>query len=371
MIKIMHIGRPVTGVGVYIHLLTKHINQDKFCNKLICNKNDAIIEPRTKSGDLIETFHADFSREINPVSDCKAIIQTIRILKKEKPDIVHCHSAKPGIVGRIAALLLKIKVIYTPHAYSYLSADSKFKKKFFFLIEKAFGYTSAKTLACSKSEYERAVNGLKINPKKVFLWNNSIEDKIITQKSTILEQLPNQFICIIGRPSYQKNIELLLESLFLAKKKIDTIHLVILGAGEKTVHLQILKDKIKEYNLDDNVTIIHWLERPKSLAVLEKSLFCISTSRYEGLPYSLIEAIALSKPCIVTNVDGNKDLIIDEFNGFLVSFNKEEIAKKIILLFKNQDLNFEMGNNSRVNFLKKYDITKNIIDLEKVYFQMI
>jgi glycosyltransferase involved in cell wall biosynthesis len=367
MTKIVHIARPVSGVGVYISLLTKYIDNVDFINVLICNTKDDIIIPKDKFGNVIKIHHASIFRKIQPIKDFITLLNIINILKKENPDIIHCHSAKAGILGRIAGFYLKKKTFYTPHAYSYLSQQQSTKKKIFKLIERAVSSLPAKTLACSKSEYKRAKFDLKINEKKLCVWNNSIEEKIDFEQIQSVGNLPKEYICTIGRPSYQKHTELLVKSIIETKRTNKNIHLVILGAGLYSPSLEGVKTLIKKNQLEHNITIIPWLKRTQTLTVLKNSLFYISTSRYEGLPYSIIEALALNKPCIVTKVDGNIDLVIDKKNGFVVQENEFIIADKIRLLTVDKLLRAEMSENSKKIFLEKYTINKNISKLQEIY----
>lgn len=370
MTKIVHIARPIAGVGVYVSLLAKHISSD-FENVIICNQKEEIVNLKDNLGNDLKIYHSEIKREINLIKDFKCLVDILKILKEVKPNIIHCHSAKSGILGRLAGLLTNTKTIYTPHAYSYLSTKSSLKKKLYILIEYIFGFTSSITLACSKSEYNRAVKELKIKEDKVRVWNNSIENNIKTQKNKYLELLPKEFICSIGRPSYQKNTELLLEIINSIKKKHKNIHLVILGVGYYSPSLKKIKKLITDLNLQKNITLIPWLDREESLAVLEKSLLYVSTSRYEGLPYSVIEAIALSKPCILSNVDGNKDLVIENYNGFLVNENSQDFVSKILLLLEDEKLSLQMSNNSRTRFEQNFRIENNIKLVEKIYSSLL
>ncbi|WKD85556.1 O-antigen biosynthesis glycosyltransferase WbnH [Polaribacter huanghezhanensis] len=367
MIKILHIARPVAGLGVYISLLTKYINKNKFSNAIICNTNDEIIELLDTNNHKISTYHANLIRKINLINDVKTFFKIVKILKKERPDIIHCHSAKAGILGRLAGAYLKITTFYTPHAYSYLSAEGKFKKYFFKKLEKLLGFLPSKTIACSESEYIRATTDINIAKDKVLLWCNSVEDVFVSEKAAISEVLPKEYICTIGRVSYQKNIQLLIESIKIVKKKNAAIHLVILGAGLYSPMLNQVNQLINKHSLKDNITIIPWLKRTKTLAILQQSKFYVSSSRYEGLPYSLLEALALKKPCVVTNVDGNKDVIKDNFNGFVTLENPEDIALKINMLIENNELLQQFSINARKEYETRYDIDKNIILLENLY----
>ena len=365
MLKIVHIAKPVGGVGVYIDLLTQHLNKDNFKHIILYNEEEVDLQ----ANPLREIFHIPLIREIKPVRDFRCLLQIITLLKELKPDRIHCHSAKAGILGRLAGAYLKISTVYTPHAYSYLSAESNFKRLFFKSIEKAFRVFPAKTIACSYSEYNRTINDLKFEEKKVFLWKNSIADIIKKKQETTKSKLPKHFICSIGRPSYQKNTELLVETILEVKKSIKEIQLVILGVGFYSPFYKKVENFIKKNDLSNNITLIPWLQREEVIEVLRKSKFYISTSRYEGLPYSIIEALALSKPCIVTSVDGNKDLIKTNYNGFLIKDDSLKLSQAVIELFKNEDLLKRMSIGARKTFEDNYNIEKTITQLETIYFE--
>lgn len=366
MPKILHIAKPVAGVGVYIALVCKFINED-FENFIICNKEDDTIELVSSKGIKIESFHAPIFRKINIIKDLKCLIKIIKIIRTVNPDIIHCHSAKAGYLGRIAGFITNKKTYYTPHAYSYLSTQSKLKKKFFKFLEKTISILPSYTLVCSNSEYDRAVNDLNINRKKVLTWNNSIEDIHGIKIEKDSPYYKKKYICSIGRPSYQKNTELLVKSILEIKNRIPDIHLIILGIGFYSPSLKNIENFISDNNLKNNITLIPWLEREKSLAILENSMLYVSTSRYEGLSYASIEAIALGKVCILTDVDGNKDIVKNGYNGFLVEEEVSSVSQKIISVIKDKDLLLKMSLNSRREYEEYYQIDSNIKLLEKLY----
>jgi len=369
MIKILHIARPVAGVGVYISLLSKYINSNQFSNAIICNTNEKIISINNDSDVKVDHFHCNIKREIRLFNDIKCLVKIYKIVKQLKPNIIHCHSAKSGVLGRLVGFLTKTKTIYTPHAYSYLSAESKKQQFILKNIERFFSKIPSTTLACSASEYKRALFDLKIPKEKIIHWNNSIENEISLSTCNSLAKLPKEYICSIGRPSYQKNTELLVEAVTRIKRTHSNIHLVILGVGFYSPTLEKIEKSILDKNLSQNITLIPWLKRDLSLAILNKSLVYISSSRYEGLPYSAIEALSLSKPCVLTNVDGNKDLVKDNYNGFLVKENATEMAESITKILDDPVLRKRMEKNSRIEFEDLFDINKNIKKLENLYFQ--
>jgi len=333
---------------------------------LICNKEDQEFKFSDNLDNPIKRVDIDIAREINFLKDIKCLFQIIKLLRKVRPDLIHCHSAKAGILGRIAGFYLRIPTLYTPHAFSYLSTANRSKKLIFKNTEKLFRFLPSSILACSNSEYNRAIYELKFKKRNVFLWNNSIE-KFRTLKLSKIK-LPNEYICSVGRPSFQKNLEMLVEAVFYVKKYVKNIHLVLLGSGLSSPYLLKIEKIIKERNLENNIRLVPWLKREEALRIINDSVLYLSSSRYEGLPYSIIEALSLSKPCIVTNVDGNKDLVKDNYNGFLIEVgDSKTMADKIISILNNKEEIKRMSKNAESIFLDNYDIEKNILKLEEIY----
>ena len=146
------------------------------------------------------------------------------------------------------------------------------------------------------------------------------------------------------------------------------VHLVIMGVGPVSNRLSNVQDLIKKKNLDEKITLINWTNRDNILNIINDSRFYISTARYEGMPYSIIESLALSKPCLVSNCDGNIDLIEDGFNGFIVSDeNIGTFVEKALYLLSDENALKQFSNNAFTSFNEDYNISKNIIKLEEFY----
>ena len=104
------------------------------------------------------------------------------------------------------------------------------------------------------------------------------------------------------------------------------------------------------------------------MSIIKGSRLYISTSRYEGLPYSIIESLALGKACVVTKCDGNKDLIQTGINGYVVNQGSvKKMVKKIEKLYMNDEIRKKFERASFEFFCQKYNIEKNIYLLENIY----
>lgn len=368
-VKIVHVLHSVGGVDVYLRLILSNINSNNIDNIIIHGTDDTDIEFRNDKKEVIKSYRTSIFRNISLKSDLKAISFTYKVLKKEKPDLIHCHSAKGGIIGRLLGRLLGINVLYTPHAFSYLSGDSKFKRTLYLNIERFFANGNSKLLATSISEKKNGIDDVKYRRENALLFNNSINSISNITDLTIENTWPDEYLCTVGRPSYQKNIELMVRVIY-ELKKTRNVHLVIMGVGHHSSNLNDVKKLITELDLHQSITLINWTNQENVHNIISKSKLYISTARYEGLPYSVIEALSLSIPCVVTACDGNKDLIIDGFNGYLIkSTDPQYFSQKIIQLLSDDIIYNELSINALNSFRENYDMKKNAKNLEQIYFQ--
>jgi glycosyltransferase involved in cell wall biosynthesis len=366
-IKVAHILHCVGGVDVYLRLILENINPELIESIVIHGINDTQKQFYDQNKNNVTHFNVTIFRKISLINDASAIFSAYKIIKKERPHVIHCHSAKGGIIGRIVGRLLGINVLYTPHAFSYLSAESKWKRWFYLLIEKQFANINSILIPTSVSELNRGIKEVGYLPQNTKLFTNSIPQIKISKDTTIFETRSNKYICSVGRPSYQKNTELMIRVLFEVRKTTP-IDLVIIGVGHHFDRLNSVKELITELNLNDCVTLLEWSEQKKVWHIIDQSQLYLSTSRYEGLPYSVIEALSLSKPCVVSDCDGNRDLIENEYNGFVIqNENIEEYANKINLLLNDSKLLQRFSENATNCFNKNYDLNKNIPILEQIY----
>lgn len=381
--KILHIGNLKSGIDTYVRN-TVALASDNF-EFVIVNGADDNSKPYMRHGKQVKTYSIDMYRALNPVKDMKAVMQAIKIIKKEKPDLVHCHSAKGGVIGRFAAFFTGTKVVYTAHAFSFLSAESAKKKKVFLLLEKIAKLNSY-LLACSGSERELGIKVVGFKVKKAFAWNNAVPDvdkglTRISQISRISSQknessdLPvpkvgERYITSIGRPSYQKNPLFMVEVAHGIHLKHPDIKFYLLGVGFYSPMLEDMKKLIHQYDMDDTFYLLPWLSHEETLKYVKGSLFYFMTSLYEGLPISVIEAMSLSKAIVASDVLGNKDCVKDGYNGYLLPLKEEVFVEKMNDLIENDEKRKEMEKNSRSYFETDFFIDNRIKALEEIYTEV-
>ena len=249
-----------------------------------------------------------FTRNLEPTKDIKAYIELKKIIKEEKPDIIHMHSSKAGAIGRLIVGVGNVKEFYTPHGYSFLMEDaSDFKRNIYKAMEKILGRRNCLTVACGQSEWEQS---RQVTNNSTYINNGINIDKLEKNLSQAGSQNLEAYgikrelftVYTLGRINYQKWPELFNE----IAMKLPDIQFVWIGDGD-------MRDKLTA----DNIVITGWLEHKKAMELSTEFDAFILASRYEGLPISLLEAMYMKKSCVVSNVVGNRDVIRNNYNGYI------------------------------------------------------
>lgn len=359
----MHVGQLIGGLDIYIRNSIAYSDNEKFEFVVIHGKYDKSM-PVYCGKSQVKEYLVDLRRSISPANDLKCLWQVFRLVKAEKPDLIHCHSAKGGFIGRIVGFLCGVKTFYTPHAFSFLSSPSK-AKRFFFLSLERFTRFDTYLLACSESERQMGMSTVGYREKHALVWHNSVPDASIHKGTAGVKD--ENFISYIGRPCYQKNPFFLLDVIKEVTKCIPSLKFYLLGVGYHSPDLDKMKQMIEEYGIGDNIVLKPWLNHEDCLEYVRKSVFYLTCSLYEGLPLSVIEAMSLGKAVIASDVVGNRDCVLHGDNGYLVPLDVKQFAGSIIELAENTELRNTMGGKSRICFEKKFMIDRQIHKLHDLY----
>lgn len=175
------------------------------------------------------------------------------------------------------------------------------------------------------------------------------------------------YICYIGRPSYQKNTYFLVDVVKEVHEACPDVKFKLLGVGYYSPDLDKMKDEIRQFQLDDVIQLLPWLSHEDTLRYIKNALFYLTVSRYEGLPLTVIEAMSLGKAIIASDVTGNRDCVINGYNGYLLPLSVPAFITPIKDLIGSLDKRKEFGSHSRALFEKKFLINKRIGELERIY----
>jgi glycosyltransferase involved in cell wall biosynthesis len=352
-IKVVHITQSLGGVKTYLEYILGGCDNNKFQHVIIAPEHSEFQHFCKEHS--VRYYPIKIQRSINPFKDLAALFSIILILKQERPTIIQTHSAKGGFLGRLASIFITAKVIYTPHAFSYLSFKG-IKRIIFYTLELMAKRWTDVLLSVSLSEANRAVYELGYNNSRVATILNAVK---------VIEHPPfrNYNRCVrigmIGRLTYQKNPLLFLTIARDLLRKYPYLEFNILGAG-MTDHLASeIHHFIDNNDMIRNVKILPWEENGTSERFLENIDIFLLTSVFEGLPYSLLEAMSVGLPCLVSKVDGNTDVIQNNENGFSC-LSAIEFVTKLQDLIEDQGLRRKIGQSGHRYIKELHDIQYNI-----------
>ncbi len=330
-------------------------------------------EVRNKNINLI--IIPQLIRNINPFYDIIAFIKIFKVLKKNKYDIIHTHSGKAGVLGRIAGKLSnrKTTVIHTIHGPSFYPNQKKFAYLFYKITEKIAGKFTDHFICVGEIMKERYLkNGIgKENQYSVIYSGFPITPYIEVQnkREYLRKKLgidkDEKVIGMIGRLFPLKGQEYLLSSFSILSGDFPNIKLIFVGDG-------ILKEKLKniakEKGIEKKVIFTGLVPPEKIPEYVSVMDIVVHTSLREGLPKAVAQALAGGKPVVAFNVDGAKEIVIDGQTGFLVkSKDINELAEKIKILLENPEIAEKMGKVGREKILSMFSVDKMVDEIEKIY----
>tara|TARA_B110000238_G_scaffold201159_1_gene255380 strand:+ start:17673 stop:18710 length:1038 start_codon:yes stop_codon:yes gene_type:complete len=303
----------------------------------------------------------------NPLADIKLLYQYYKLYKKIKPDII-CHNAiKPNIYGTIAAKLLDIPVINNISGLGTLFIKTSLSTHIAKLLYK-FSQKYANTVFFqNQNDLSLFVNENLIDFEKVKLIPGSgVDTNLFKQKKNESSDI-FKFI-FVGRLLIDKGIIELYDAVLKLSKIRNDFKVIIIGDRYESNETCITKaqlDLFKNNSLFDFVG-----HTDKVYDELIKANCLILPSYREGLSKVLIEAGSSGIPCITTDVPGCKDVIIDGFNGFIVTPKNSDSILEAMMKILNCDNNklIELSNNARKNILDKFSIDiVNKIYITEIY----
>ena len=377
MLSVLHIITKLTmgGAQETVFYYYDNLDRSRFEVFLLAGK-----EREFQSKNLLEKLSKDIhfntienlQNKINIVQDLKTIFEIYRFLKKNPVDIVHTHSAKAGILGRIAAWLAGVKVIvHTVHGWSFHHKMWWIAKFIYILLEKLTAKVSDKLITVTKMDIEKGLrNGIGTSEKYITIRsgiNFSIFDK---PNWALIDKFKEKFkgkkiIGSIGRLSIQKNYS---DYLKIVKKlclqRID-LHFVIVGDGELR---QQLEQEIKQLGISDNITLLGLCTDIE--VVLRSFDIFLLTSLWEGLPRVLPEAMYCKTPVVAYGVDGILEIIDNDVNGFVIKPRDIDGACTYIKQIIDDTALRERIINNALNTVEDYSAQKMLRETEELYTQL-
>jgi glycosyltransferase involved in cell wall biosynthesis len=379
------------GPAFHVAILTKYLQKDYEVLLVAGTKQDSEESSDFIVKDMGLTFISlkEMKRAINPLNDIRAYREIRKIIRNFKPDIVHTHAAKAGVLGRLAALHEKIPVIiHTFHGHVFHSYFNSFKSKLFLKIERYFAKRSSAIIAISDRQKKELAYHYKLcSPSKIHIiplgfdlsrFTENTEEKRKEFRNKFLIEDDEIAIGIIGRLVPIKNHSLFLNS---AAKILKTtkrkVRFLIIGDGESK---EVLMNEATSLGIDhtyypadkrkSDMVFCSWM---KKVDVCVAGLDIVALCSYnEGTPVSLIEAQAGSRAIISTNVGGIENVVKKDETALLVNNNDyHEFSAALLQLIEDDELRKRLGSNGWEFVKEKFHFTRLIREMNELYQSML
>ncbi len=308
-------------------------------------------------------------REIRPLTDFKHMRQIARVLRERQPDVVHTHSSKAGVIGRRASMSTRVGVrVHTPHTFAFLfgALFGRGKRALIRSIERGLSKSTHRIVAVSHSEAETMERSGVVPEGVVRVVPNGLDPARIEGAAPVdLTQFgldPTRPIAaVIGLVYSAKGQDLAIEA--LAREDLSGLQLLFVGPGET----QELKARAETLGLARQVAFTG--ARDDVPGILASVDWLLLPSRWEGMPYVVLEAMAAGLTVVATPVDGAADLVVDDVTGYLAeSISAESIGDALYrALMAGKSRRDVLGEAGRTRLEGAYTIDSMVEGLSAVY----
>lgn len=358
----------VGGPAVIVADLMRGLDKSKFNQKLItgyCADNEAdYLE--TVATDIQATRIGGLGRSISLMADARAFFALVAMIRRENPDVIHTHTAKAGVLGRLAAILAggKAKRVHTFHGHLLHGYFSGWKVQLVIAIEKFLAARTDVLIAVgNKVKDDLLAAGIgKAEQYQVFFPGLPTPAPMAQSEARKNIGLDNSAIycTFVGRLTQIKRPDRLLDVAAACVARGLDLHFLIAGEGDlfETSKARAIEEKLP-------VTFLGW--RSDIDQLFAASDIAILTSDNEGIPLTLIQAAFAGIPIVSTAVGSISDIVVDGETGFLTSSQPGAMASAMSALVTDEELRFELGSLGKAHAQKYFSLEKSLRDHAALY----
>ncbi len=310
---------------------------------------DSGMLPSRLDRDGVRRVTLPMEREIRLAADLRAFIRLVGLCRSLRPDVLHLHSSKAGFLGRLAGRLAGVPVVvFTPHCWSFQSAAGR-KRRFYAALERFASHFCDMTVTVSEQERREALEERVLDADRVRVIPNGVGPDDFAVATSATRDIP--FVSV-GRLDEQKGHSYLLQALADLRGSEPGIRVSIIGDGTLAGDL---RREAAALGVSDRVSFEG--ERSDVGSYLGRSRAFVLSSLWEGLPYTIIEAMAAGLPVVCTDVGGCRELVVDGQTGFVVPpRDPVALAEAMRRLWRDDRMREAMGSAGRERALALYRV---------------
>ena len=316
----------------------------------------------------------EMGRSINPFSDLIAFGKIYRLIKKGRYHIVHTHSSKAGVLGRIAAWLAGTPIIvHTLHSLVFHDYQPWFINKSWRGIKKLCAPITDFFISVSEIIVQKAIKAGVDKPEKFrtiysgmeldWFLNANFDSKKVRREFGIPEDAP--VVGKIARLFPLKGHDQLMDAAPEIVRRVPNVRFFLIGDGILYEHLQ---ERARGYGILENFVFAGLIDRQRIPEMISAMDVVVHTSLREGLARVLPQSLAMGKPCVSFDIDGAPEVVINDKTGYLVeTYDNERLADSISRLLENPQLRKEMGENGRRHVDPAFRTETMVREIAEVY----
>jgi glycosyltransferase involved in cell wall biosynthesis len=374
MLRVMRIiaRMNVGGPAVQVSGLMRGFDSQIFDQKLVtgyCAADEA--DYLEKVATDVEAVRIDgLGRSIRPRADITALFAIIREIRKFKPDVIHTHTAKAGVIGRLASILSGQKSVrvHTFHGHLLNGYFGPEKTRLVILVEKLLGLFTDQLLAVGAKVKDDLLAAGIGNTNKFGVMPPGLQLAEVPSRSTARADLglkDNLVYCaFIGRITQIKRPDRFLDVIAAVKDRGIDLHFIVAGAGDL---LKYCQERAKSENLP--ITFLGWREDIE--VVLAAADFVLLTSDNEGTPLSLIQAGMVGIPVVATNVGSTNEIVVNGKTGLLTDLSVKELSEAVTKVATDSDLRATMGAAGKEYTMERYGVFRLVKDHQDLYLRLL
>ncbi len=358
----------MTGVQRAMLEVLKRLDPRRFEVWVLCKHEGELTDVLAKMGVRV-LLVPSLMRQIHPYCDVLALARMVHLFKRHRFHFIHTHSSKTGALGRLAARLAGVPIVYhTVHGLPFHEFSSAGERLWYGMVERLAGRCTDKVIFVNNEERELAVRSRLVAASRAVTVYNGVDLALVAQTNTPQARLAFRrawgipegafVVAYVGRLWRQKDPTTLAEAIEGCIKL--PVHFLVVGDGPCQASL------VARFAGHPRVTMTGWLADPTVMYPAIDVLML--PSLWEGLSLTLIEAMAFGKPLVASNIKGNRECVRHGYNGFLCKPRvAEEFVQAVDRLRSDGTLYRRMSRNCLSMSRELFDIEVNARAVIRLY----
>ena len=351
-----------------------NLNRERYEPIVIC-KTDGEFTERLRAVDVRVHLIPELERDMRPTRDIKAFVRMYSFFKQEKPSIVHTHSSKTGVLGRLAAWCAGVPlIVHTVHGFAFPAESRPWVKAVFRLLERLCGKVTDRLIVLNESDATIARQLLGVPSSRQALLPNGVDidtyapaaPKVRCALREALFGVSDEHrvvIGMVGRLWLQKNPQCFVRAAISVLDQRINVGFYLVGDGEFRSELEAA---IQTSGHADAIVILGWRsDVPDILKALD---VVVLPSRWEGMPLAILEAMSSSVTVVASDIPGNKHLISDGVDGCLFPPDDSgALASVLIDLIDHPEKRARFSAHGRDKIVSNFSLSERMLEITSIY----